>query len=65
MVNLQSEPMAFSIFNLCFSDIEDFLNMLSWNCKLDYSADLKPLVSGSSFRSVYYTVRFVFRIRDL
>ena len=57
--------MAFSIFDLCFGDMEDFLNTLCWNYKLNRSADLKPLVSGSSFRSVYYTVRFVFRIRDL
>jgi hypothetical protein len=27
-VNLWSEPMAFSIFDLCFSDMENFYNTL-------------------------------------
>jgi hypothetical protein len=49
VVNLGSKPMAFSIFDLCFGDVENFYNMLCWNCKLDCSADLKPLVSSGSF----------------
>ena len=48
MVNLGSEPMAFSVLNLCFGNIEDFYNTLCWNCKLNCSLDLKPLVSRRS-----------------
>jgi hypothetical protein len=49
MVNLGSKPIVFSIFNLCFSNVENFYNTLYWNCKLDCNADLKPLVSSGSF----------------
>jgi hypothetical protein len=35
--------MAFSVLNLCFGNMEDFLNMLYWNFKLDCSADLSLL----------------------